>query len=198
MRHEPTRKALTLPTAYTLVTSAMIVIGSVDTSAQGNRQPGGNPDRPSRQQEVRPNQNNRDQSQGGDRSPQAAPRNNGDEDNNSPAQPSRRRQAERNPEQPDDPRGPNPAPLDPASFPQNTRTIDGTNNNSTHPDWGSANVTFLRLAEAAYADGSDAPSGTTRQSRSAGRDRRSRERCIGNGNHKRCQGNGFGRRYWQP
>ena len=33
------------------------------------------------------------------------------------------------------------------------RPLDGAGNNVTHPDWGRANRTYLRLAPAAYADG---------------------------------------------
>src|SRR5436190_11803844 len=44
------------------------------------------------------------------------------------------------------------------------RAIDGTGNNLTHPDWGSAGVDLLRLAPAAYADGVSAPAGAGRPS----------------------------------
>ncbi len=37
------------------------------------------------------------------------------------------------------------------------RTIDGTNNNQSHPDWGSAGVDLLRRAAAAYIDGKSKP-----------------------------------------
>ena len=37
------------------------------------------------------------------------------------------------------------------------RTYDGTCNNLTRPEWGSANVALLRMAPAAYADGISAP-----------------------------------------
>lgn len=37
------------------------------------------------------------------------------------------------------------------------RTFDGTCNNLTHPEWGSANIALLRLAPAAYADGISTP-----------------------------------------
>ena len=42
------------------------------------------------------------------------------------------------------------------------RTIDGSENNETNPEWGSAGVQFLRLAPAAYADGISEPSGENR------------------------------------
>src|SRR5437879_4245941 len=38
-------------------------------------------------------------------------------------------------------------------------TIDGTGNNVTHPDWGSAGADLIRVAPAAYADGVSAPAG---------------------------------------
>jgi hypothetical protein len=44
------------------------------------------------------------------------------------------------------------------------RSYDGTGNNLTHPEWGSAAQRLLRLANAAYADGFSAPSGGTRAS----------------------------------
>ena len=37
------------------------------------------------------------------------------------------------------------------------RTIDGSNNNDAHPDWGSAGEDLLRKGPAAYADGLNAP-----------------------------------------
>ena len=37
------------------------------------------------------------------------------------------------------------------------RTIDGTNNNQSHPDWGSAGTDLLRRAAAAYIDGISKP-----------------------------------------
>ncbi|MDX2175846.1 MAG: peroxidase family protein [Candidatus Sumerlaeia bacterium] len=42
------------------------------------------------------------------------------------------------------------------------RTITGQGNNPTHPEWGAAETPFLRLADAAYEDGTDAPSGADR------------------------------------
>jgi len=42
------------------------------------------------------------------------------------------------------------------------RSIDGSNNNAAHPDWGRAGTQLLRRAPAAYADGVSAPSGNTR------------------------------------
>jgi hypothetical protein len=44
------------------------------------------------------------------------------------------------------------------------RSIDGTGNNPVHPNWGSAGVTLLREAPAAYADGIDQPAGGNRPS----------------------------------
>ncbi|MBI3412133.1 MAG: peroxidase [Planctomycetes bacterium] len=43
------------------------------------------------------------------------------------------------------------------------RTIDGTDNNAAHPTWGSAGVDLIRIAPAAYADGST-PTGANRPS----------------------------------
>ncbi|HEX8915795.1 MAG TPA: peroxidase family protein [Humisphaera sp.] len=45
-----------------------------------------------------------------------------------------------------------------------SRSIDGTGNNLTHPEWGSTGRPLLRLAAAAYTDGVAAPSGATRPS----------------------------------
>ncbi len=42
--------------------------------------------------------------------------------------------------------------------------IDGSNNNLSHPDWGSAGEQLLRLAPAEYADGANAPAGADRAS----------------------------------
>ncbi len=47
-------------------------------------------------------------------------------------------------------------------FPDEYRTIDGTNNNLTHPEWGAADIPFLRRAAADYADGVSEPSGEDR------------------------------------
>lgn len=44
------------------------------------------------------------------------------------------------------------------------RTIDGTDNNLTHPQWGSAGVSLLRHTTADYEDGVSAPAGSTRPS----------------------------------
>src|SRR5882672_5305842 len=41
----------------------------------------------------------------------------------------------------------------PATF----RSIDGTDNNAAHPEWGSAGIDLLRKAPAAYPDGLSAP-----------------------------------------
>lgn len=47
-------------------------------------------------------------------------------------------------------------------FPDEYRTIDGTNNNLTNPEWGAADIPFLRRAAADYADGANDPSGEDR------------------------------------
>lgn len=44
------------------------------------------------------------------------------------------------------------------------QSIDGTGNNLAHPDWGSTDSSFLRIAPAAYADGAAAPAGAARPS----------------------------------
>ncbi len=44
------------------------------------------------------------------------------------------------------------------------RIFDGTGNNLTHPQWGSAGVALLRHSPAAYEDGVSAPAGATRPS----------------------------------
>src|SRR5262245_29366852 len=43
-------------------------------------------------------------------------------------------------------------------------SFDGTGNNLTNPDWGSAGIDLLRTAAAAYADGLSAPAGADRPS----------------------------------
>jgi hypothetical protein len=47
----------------------------------------------------------------------------------------------------------------PAIFPQEFRTIDGTNNNLINPTLGSANTPFLRTTTDAYGDGFNTPAG---------------------------------------
>jgi peroxidase len=44
------------------------------------------------------------------------------------------------------------------------QSLDGSGNNPMHEAWGTADAAFLRVAEAAYADGSSAPSGADRPS----------------------------------
>jgi Animal haem peroxidase len=41
-------------------------------------------------------------------------------------------------------------------------SYDGTNNNLTHPTWGSGDTDLLRSAGTAYADGISAPAGPVR------------------------------------
>lgn len=53
---------------------------------------------------------------------------------------------------------------EPASFPQDLRTIDGVGNNLANPAWGSAGSAFLRLTRVDYEDGESAPSGADRPS----------------------------------
>ncbi|MEC5127636.1 peroxidase family protein [Verrucomicrobiales bacterium BCK34] len=47
-------------------------------------------------------------------------------------------------------------------FPDEYRTIDGTNNNIANPEWGAADIPFLRRAAADYSDGISEPSGDDR------------------------------------
>jgi peroxidase len=54
---------------------------------------------------------------------------------------------------------PNLLPGVPAIFPQEFRTIDGTNNNLSNPTLGSANTPFLRTTTNAYGDGLNTPAG---------------------------------------
>lgn len=49
-----------------------------------------------------------------------------------------------------------------AATPSTIPSYDGTGNNVKHSNWGSAGSAFLRIAEAAYADGISAPSGADR------------------------------------
>ena len=51
-----------------------------------------------------------------------------------------------------------------ARFPFHFRTIDGTNNNRSHPEWGSANTELLRLTTIDYRDGMNTPAGDNRPS----------------------------------
>jgi len=44
------------------------------------------------------------------------------------------------------------------------RSIDGTENNLAHPDWGSTNEQLLRIAAAQYGDGISSPAGADRPS----------------------------------
>lgn len=56
------------------------------------------------------------------------------------------------------------APASAAQFPDEFRTLDGSDNNLDHPDWGRAGVELLRLTTIDYADGVDAPAGAHRVS----------------------------------
>jgi len=47
-------------------------------------------------------------------------------------------------------------------FPDEFRTIDGTGNNKTHPEWGAADIPFIRKTPVAYEDGVSEPSGSDR------------------------------------
>ena len=44
------------------------------------------------------------------------------------------------------------------------QSLDGSDNNLLHEEWGSAGTAFLRVSDAAYADGTSAPSGEDRPS----------------------------------
>ena len=54
--------------------------------------------------------------------------------------------------------------LDPTAYDLRFRSIDGTGNNIENPLWGAADVPLLRVSEAAYADGTNLPSGNSRPS----------------------------------
>jgi len=47
-------------------------------------------------------------------------------------------------------------------FPDEFRTIDGFGNNVVEPEWGKAEISFLRLTTVDYEDGVDSPSGVDR------------------------------------
>ncbi|MFZ4766836.1 MAG: peroxidase family protein, partial [Roseimicrobium sp.] len=47
------------------------------------------------------------------------------------------------------------------TLPAQVRSINGADNNTTNPLWGSADQPFLRMVPAAYADGVSAPAGAT-------------------------------------
>jgi hypothetical protein len=49
-------------------------------------------------------------------------------------------------------------------FPDEFRTIDGSEKNLDHPNWGRAGAELRRLTTIDYADGVDAPAGTSRRS----------------------------------
>ncbi len=150
------RKALTGWSRPALLASLLMIASQADLAAQGrgNGPRNNNNDRPPRQQQ----RNTAPQPNNGPQAGQA-------DENNTPAQPARPRRPDRDD---DGPRSRNDRPDNrialPASFPDDVRTIDGTDNNPNNSDWGSANTTFLRLAQAAYEDGSAAPSGSTRLS----------------------------------
>ena len=50
----------------------------------------------------------------------------------------------------------------PAQFPNEFRTIDGTNNNCRYPEWGSAPIDLLRLTKVGYDDGREEPKDANR------------------------------------
>lgn len=52
--------------------------------------------------------------------------------------------------------------LDPTAYDLRFRTIDGTGNNVQIPLWGAAETPLLRVADAAYSDGANLPSGISR------------------------------------
>ena len=47
----------------------------------------------------------------------------------------------------------------PKTGPERYRSIDGTGNNLTHHEWGSAGQQLLRLTSVAYGDGISTPAG---------------------------------------
>ena len=60
--------------------------------------------------------------------------------------------------------GPQPTAAATASFPFEYRSIDGSGNNLSHPEWASAGITLLRRIPAAYDNGADEPAGGNRAS----------------------------------
>jgi hypothetical protein len=52
----------------------------------------------------------------------------------------------------------------PARYPNDVRSMDGSGNNLAHPDWGRARGGFLRRTAVAYEDGADTPAGAGRES----------------------------------
>lgn len=54
--------------------------------------------------------------------------------------------------------------VDAAQFPLEFRTLDGSDNNVRHPDWGVAEAIYKRLLRPEYADGLGAPNGADRPS----------------------------------
>ena len=49
---------------------------------------------------------------------------------------------------------------EPAVYPEEFRSIDGSGNNPEEPTWGAANIPLLRLTKIAYGDGKSTPAGT--------------------------------------
>ena len=165
MKNPTTRDHRNTNRMLTVTSCLLLAFSQLDTSAQANRPTDRNADRPSR------NVERRGAPQDQERQARPGPRQEGEEGEivdlpRSPTRPTRQRRDNNGPRtsrlnQEDG----NAAALSiPASFPAATRTIDGTANHPTHPLWGSANIPFLRLAENAYADGSDTPSGANRPS----------------------------------
>ena len=66
------------------------------------------------------------------------------------------------------PKTPDPGPIKMGirsiDIPEEFRAIDGRGNNIANPEWGSAEIPFLRRARADYADGASEPSGANRVS----------------------------------
>lgn len=52
----------------------------------------------------------------------------------------------------------------PARFPNDLRSQDGSGNNLAHPEWGRAGSGLLRRTAVAYEDGADSPAGADRES----------------------------------
>ncbi|HYU31728.1 MAG TPA: peroxidase family protein [Thermoanaerobaculia bacterium] len=60
--------------------------------------------------------------------------------------------------------GAQPAAAQPARFPADFRSLDGSGNNPAQPQWGRARTTLLRRTTVGYADGAGAPAGEDRPS----------------------------------
>ncbi len=165
MRIAPARVPNRANRMVTLTSCIVLALSQLNADAQATRPQNRNGDRPSRPVERRGAPQNQER-QARNLTQQGTDVDGAMELPRTPTQPTRQRRdddgARRSRENQND--GNSNALSIPASFPTASRTIDGTANNTSTPLWGSANIPFLRLAENAYADGSDAPAGANRPS----------------------------------